>query len=712
MAKLKEEEINFLRAGWKTATAKLYHDLVEGERALIDAGQEMAEILGEDWLPKNTSDIPARWSLESVKSLKEVDIEHDYFKGRESISSDDIFGERKTSRRKRSFGVTPRVSIITEEKLKLEACVARLEQELEDHKQRYLKEGHIQEELDRVVRENLRLMEERESLAKVSRNISEIVQENGDLKVEVQQLGVKLHEQNDAFEVSRDQISALDKNLADLEKVKLDQEEALALKSQEASDILEKNLELLNETSLLSLELKDIRIKAEETEAALVDMARANDELIEEIGLLKLQSDKDAALQTCLNTKVLDLEIKLKEQQEEMSELETEIERLELLHHEAECRQQQLEITTMNDKESIIVLEEAKEKLDSAVKMISLKLASTDTVQEELRITVSSLHVELENKTKRIEDLVSQAKLKADAYARERKISAIDLKSCQMRISDLEASLGEKSEFLGTLEEALSSATATGDALKMERDAAQARAELAQAEAISSRALIQELEEKLDLSSMELEILSEMMQSVTTEKNVTHDLSCQRTSQTLSQELEQERATLRTLQHKLLSLTSTLEQNHADLLESKSKESNLLAELLILKEQLFRSECTVDVTRESEIRLQGELLAMSEIVNSKRLENDTLKEELAAIQVLGLEHQRTIAVNQVVTKLFAVSLKMVVYIFNFQFSSTYMHISIFPASLMAGVYWESKQNIQLECYFFARLNSILLCLSC
>lgn len=648
MAKLKEEEMKSLRTGWETATAKLYYNLLEGERALIDAGQEMDEIMGEDWLPKNTTDIPARWSLESAKSLREVDIEHDYFKGRDSCNSDDIFGDRKTSRRKKSFGISPRLSIMTEEKLKLEASVARLEQELQEYKERVLKEEHTKEELYRVERENLRLMQEMEALANISVRTSETIEENVDLKVELQQLRVKLHEQYDAIEISRAQIFALDRNLADLEKVKFDQAEAQALKSQEIFGIKEKNLELRNE-------LKDIEVKAADTEAALVEMARANDELKEESALLKLQAEKDAVLQTNLNTKNSDLEAELKRQQEEMSELETEIERLEILLHEAECRQQKLENTMKDDKESFLVLDEAKQKLDSAVKMISQKLASTDTVQEELRITVSSLHVELEKKIKRIEELDSQAMSKTDSYAQERKLSAADLQSCRMRIGELEASLAERSASLGTLAEALLSATASGDALKMERDAARANADLAQAETASRTTKIQELREKLEMKSVELEILSELMQSVTTEMNGIRIENFQRTSPNLTQELEHERASLGALQHQLLSLTAILEQNQADLLESRSKEDNLLAELLDMKDQLFRSERILDATSETETRLQGELLVLSEIVKSTKFENDFLKEELAAKQALVLEHESSLAINQEVTKLFSLA---------------------------------------------------------
>lgn len=503
VAKLKEEEIKSLRSGWQTATANLYRDLVEGERALVDAGKEMADIVGEDWLPKVAMDIPARWSIGSVKSLTEVDIEHDYFKGRDSCNSDDIFGDRKTSRRKKSFGVPPRLSVM-EDKMKLQASVARLEQELEVHKQRVYKEERIQEELDRVVTENLRLMEEIGALAKISRNIAEIVEENEDLKVEVKHLRIKFLEQSDAIGVSRDQISALDKNLTDLEKIKLDQEEALALKSQELLDIQEKNLKLLNETSVLSLELKDLRVKSEETNSALDEMVRTNDKLIEESVLLKLQAEKDQVLQSNLNSKVTDLEVLLKRQQEEMSELETEIERLELLLHEAECHQLQLENSLQramkNDQETITVLEEAKEKLDTEARMLSSKLESTDSVQEELRVTLSFLHDELEKKTKRIEELDLQAKLTADADAQERNLSCAGLINYQSRIDELETSLTENKGILVTLEEALLSATATCEALKMERDAARARADLAQGDATSSSTQSQELREKLDLS--------------------------------------------------------------------------------------------------------------------------------------------------------------------------------------------------------------------
>lgn len=645
---MKDEEINFLKTGWESATAKLLCNLVEGERALVEVGLEMDEILCEDWVVKNNQDIAFRWSMESVKSLKEVDVEHDYFKGRDSCHTDDIFGEKRISRRKRSSGTTPRISIMSEEKSKLEASVARLEQELGEHKRRALKENQIQEELDKVEREKHALKEEVAGLANL--NAPEILEENAVLKVEVEQLRVQLHEQNATIETSGAQIIALDRKLADSEKVILDQAEVLAVRSQEASCIQEKNLNLLHETAILSQELKDLRIKAEETHAALADLARVNDELTEKNSFLKLQADKDAVQQSCLNSKILNLEDALEKQQGEISELETEIERLEFSLHEAECRHQEIQTAMKADKESIAVLEEVKQKLESEVKMISQKLTRTDTVQEELGETVSSLHVELEKKIKRIEELDLQVMSKADAYVEELNSSAADLESCQMRIGKLEASVVEKDESLRLLEEALMSTAVTCDAVKMERDEARAHADELRGEATSNSAKIQELLEKLDLRSIELHILSELMQYITAEMN-THVVHFQSTSQTLSQELEHDRAALGALQHQLLSLTTTLEQNQADLLESKIKENSVLTEIRSLKEQLVKTECDVDVTRKAETRLQGELSILSEIVKSAKLENDYLKEELASSRALVLEHQSTVEVHQLVSSL-------------------------------------------------------------
>ena len=676
MEKLKEEEINTLQTGWETATATLFRNLLEGEHALVEVGQEMDAILGEDWLPKNVQDNTVRWSIESVKSLKEVDVQHDYFKGRDSCNSDDIFGEKRIARRRRGSGVSSRVSIMSEEKLKLEASVARLEQELEEHRQRAVKEEQIQVELDRVEREKCVLKEEVEALAKNSLNTREIIEQNAELKLEVQQLSVLLHERNETIETSRAQISSLDSKLADFEKVKLEQAEVLAIRSQETSDIQEENLKLLHETAILSQELKDVRVNAEETQAALLDMARVNDELTERNAILKLQADKDAAQQSCLFSRISNLEVALKTQQEEMSELETEIERLEFSLHEAECRYQELETTMKADNDSIVVLEESKQKLDSEMKMISQKLALTDTVQEELRATVSSLHVELEKKINKIEELDLQAKSKEVVYVEELNLRAADLKSCQMRIDELEASMEGKSESMRILEEALMCARLTCDTVKMERDEARAHADEAQARATSSSTKIQELLEKLDLKSIELQILSDLMQLVTTETN-THIVHFQGTSQTLSQKLEHERAALGALQRQLLCLTTTLEQNQADLSESKRTENNLLTEILSLKEQLLKSKCTVDVTCESETRLRVELLALSEMLKSTENEKDSLKEELALLQALVLGHQNTLEVSQLVS-----SLPIIFQSFYPQFVSTCTWVNVFQSSYL------------------------------
>lgn len=95
----------------------------------------MGEILGEEWLLKNMMDIlVVCWLFEFVKLLKEVDIEYDYFKRWDLCILDDIFGERKILRRKRSFGVILVVLIMMEEKLKFEVSVVCFEQEFEDYK--------------------------------------------------------------------------------------------------------------------------------------------------------------------------------------------------------------------------------------------------------------------------------------------------------------------------------------------------------------------------------------------------------------------------------------------------------------------------------------------------------------------------------------------------------------------------------------------------
>lgn len=171
-------------------------------------------------------------------------------------------------------------------------------------------------------------------------------------------------------------------------------------------------------------------------------------------------------------------------------------------------------------------------------------------------------------------------------YAQERKLSTADIESCHMRIGELEASLAEKKEFLGTLEEALLSATTSTDALKMERDAARTHADLAKAEATSSSTQIQELRDELDLKSIELEILSKLMLSVTTKKKITHGTNFQRMSRTLSHELGHECGTLEAVQHQLLVLTTTLEQEWSRLcnwyisMTCKSLHSASLARIL------------------------------------------------------------------------------------------------------------------------------------
>ncbi|XP_024389740.1 uncharacterized protein [Physcomitrium patens] len=163
LMKSKEEEIKDLQSAWDAATAKLYQNLLEGEQALVEAGQELSEIMKEE---------SPRWSLEPDKSVKVVDTEHDYFRGRGSCNMDEIFEEKRHPRMTRSFGLSPRVSLIsTEEKLKLEATVARLKHELEEHKQQVTEEKGIHEEFQRVTKENLGLKEEIEAMALVQEEL-------------------------------------------------------------------------------------------------------------------------------------------------------------------------------------------------------------------------------------------------------------------------------------------------------------------------------------------------------------------------------------------------------------------------------------------------------------------------------------------------------------------------------------------------------------
>lgn len=809
MEKFKEEN-KFSQTRWEHASSQLYHDLLEGERVLTEVVLEMDEILGEDWLLKNMQEKSVRWSIESSKSLKDVDVEHDFFKRGDSCSTDDIFGEKRNSRRKKSSGFTPRVSIMADERLKLEGIVSRLEKEIEEHKKRLLEADQAQGDLRRLQGENLRLKEEVEALTKnfviaselfqdnvadlkgeiqelrimsqkeldefrrdkcefmediealtlnslgffednadlkgeaqelrlqlqeqnealelsraltvaleenlhkaeqdqkkleieerdklelkeledfakncvkaselltgsvtdlkgeiqelqlklreefeeVQREKSELKEEmeamvknsleffndNADLKGEVHELKLNLREQSEALELSQALTAELEKNLTDLEQVKSHQAEILELKVQEASRIQEECLKFQKETVRLSLESEDFKKFFEQTEQALVSMTQINLELTEENAQFKFQAGKAGVLQTTLVAKNVELEAVLKTCQQEISELETEIERLELSLHEVECRYQELETTSKADEEAIAAVEFAKQKLDSEVKMVSSKLTSTDAVQEELRMTVSLLHVELETKIQRIGELELQLESKAEllaAYVKELKLSAADLESHQMRIFELEESLEKKSKAMELLEEALTSATATCDAVRSERDEARVLADQLQLEVDSSGVELQELRDRVVLNSFELEIFMDVMESVSSNFQIR--------SQTLSQELEHERVALGELQHHLLSLTTTLETNHAALCESRIKEQNLLADLLRVREQLSSTESDVREVCEVKTILEGEVLTISEALKNKNLENDVIKGEIAAVQAQVLNYQRITTANE------------------------------------------------------------------
>jgi len=295
-------------------------------------------------------------------------------------------------------------------------------------------------------------------------------------------------------------------------------------------------------------------------------------------------------------------------------------------------------------------------------------------VEEELRIKVSSLHVELENKVQRIEELDLQEKSNSESHVEELRLKA-------MRINDLEASLEEKCKALEEakheldsevkiLSQKLASTLVVEEELRM-------KVSFLQVELESKIQRIEELDlqaesydEKLTVSAMRISdleaFLEEKCEALATleaslasaaatcdamrrERDEAREhlqaatVSSSTQIQELRENLDLKSTDLDALQKELLSLATSLQQSQDELGELKIREANLVMEILGLKQKLSSH---VDVTREAETRLQAELSAMSELLRNTDLEKDRLAEELGTAQALVLEHQNAVSIAQ------------------------------------------------------------------
>ena len=613
-------EFKSLHCEWENATAKLLYELTEGDRILREAEQEMDEILCEDWMLKSLQqDQKApRWSLESEKSQKEVDKEHDYFQGRNSCNSDEIFVKRKRSSNLMAHGAT----IIMEEKLKLEGTVSRLELELEECKQKVQNAQQLQAQLDALEKEKWELQGRVESLTTTSLDVVVVSKENANLKVELEKLQIELNERTKALEEAAKHVAVLQKEMQEIE-------EAKALESKESAGLSEEKLQLTEEIACLALELKDSKEKAAEAQAAIATLNQ-----------LKLQAEEAyTSLQTQFEARIQKLKVVLEECQEENSGLRREIEQLQHSMHELQISNQELAA----EKSVNAVLEEEKVKLECEVKLHLQKLEASELVQQELQVNLSSLHAELgrrDEQVKALEHTVAEEQL----IGVELKNEISELASCKLHIRDLEASICEKTEALVAVEmELVDSKAGLGKLLRELEESRVREEEKLEAAAIMTENHVRQLQQEIDAKSVDLSILAGQLQILQTQIHEFQDKSV-----LLAQELEQEYAAKEKLQQDFISLTTSFE-THQNLMTEMENE------LLRLKEELASRECELRASRDTEAQLSKEMQSLTQRFGSSKQEMQTdldrITDELAVAHALAIEYETTISQHQQVSNL-------------------------------------------------------------
>lgn len=611
-------EFKSLQCEWENATAKLLYELTEGDRVLREAEQEMEEILCEDWMLKSLQqDQKApRWSLESEKSQKEVDKEHDYFQGRNSCNSDEIFVKRKRSSNLMAHGAT----IIMEEKLKLEGTVSRLELELEECKQKVQNAQQLQTQLDALEKEKWELQGRVESLTTTSLDVMVLSKENADLKVELEKLQTELNERTKALDEGAKHVAVLQKEMQEIE-------EAKALVSKESAGLSEEKLQLTEEIACLTLELKDSKEKAAEAQAAIATLNQ-----------LKLQAEEAyTSLQTQLEARIQKLKVVLEECQEENSGLRREIEQLQLSVHELQISNQELAA----EKSMNSVLEEEKVKLECEVKLHLQKLEASELVQQELQLNLSSLHTELGRRDEQVKALEHRV-AEEQSIGVELKNEISELASCKLHIHDLEASICEKTEALAAVEmELVDSKARLGELLRELEESRVREEEKLEAAAMLTENHVHQLQQEIDAKSVDLSILADQLQKLQTQVDEFQDKSV-----LLAQELKQEYAAKEKLQQDFISLTTSFE-THQNLMTEMENE------LLGLREELASRECELRASRDTEAQLSKEMQSLTQRFGSSKQEMQTdldrITEKLAVAHALTIEYQTTISQHQQVS---------------------------------------------------------------
>ena len=650
MVSRKEQEIQSLQFEWETSATKLLNDLAEGDRALIEAEQEMELIIGEDWILKTLQNKAPRWSGESEKSPKEVDKEHDYFKSRNSCNPEDIFPKRK-----RSSGSGQKVSVSIEEKLRLQNDAIRLELELEECKQRLQKVEEQQDELATLNTENLSLRKENECLVKGAQDAVTISEEKVNLERQIERLENELRERTEAVGTTLSELEGLHEELVALQNERAElREEAknLTNQAQQAATLFQEKAKLEEEISRLESELRDYKEKAEEAQAAVVDL-----ELREETEALKSHAQELIILE--LKKEIIQLRTSLEEIQDQNQKLASSMEERTFTFMK--------ELT--EEKKVVELLEEQLMKLEHEFSIHQKNRDSTELVREELRMTVSSLHAELGIKEELMKGLEFDSKAETQSQHEKLDAQQAELSLLELQIRELEMILSEKLHALSEITKELDGQKATSDVVLMERDALKAQVEDLWVVSAFANKQVHELQEELDTKSNELSFIVSRLQTVTEEmkKQTAH---FQTRSNNFAEELKQERVKIDELLSANGDLALSLEKNENELCVARENGKKLQAELLSVTEDFVTTEKDLSAAHETDRNLQAELLslrrdltnAVDETVSmdqkldelSAARQNEQilqveclkLKEELVIAQTLAQDHQNTIASSQ------------------------------------------------------------------
>ncbi|CAK9265534.1 unnamed protein product [Sphagnum jensenii] len=628
----KDQEIGRTQLEWEVAAKKLLMELAEGDKILIEAEQEMEEIISETWLLKSLHNKAQRWSAESKQSEADVDKEQEYFGTGQLFEENEIFTSQL-----QIPGPQDACVAFGEEKIRLESKIQQLEQELQDWQQRTQTAQALSAKL--------------EALQKC---LTGLDREKSAMEVEIELLQVRAQE---ASTLCEDNVKLVNK----AQNLELELLECQSKNAEEISFLLEAKDNLHERVKHLELELKDCQQRAEETQTTLVEMAKDNLELREEIELLSNQAQQATGLleeKHKLEREMVELELELKDSHRKKLALRKETKQLASSLVEMECQNQSLALaveqeagTSLQMKKDMLVLKEEKEALQHFVENLQQELKNcqqkaetTALVHEELRRTVVSLHSELGQKV----ELEADAATMAQSLYDKLKTNNVELDMLVQRNFELERDLALKIGALEVLAEELADANKSKQNVESERDelAEQIAALLATGALMSKQ--VQELQEELHKMGA---LMSEQVQELQDELHKTGALMSKQVRE-LQEELDKAVVLMskqvQELQEKLDEKSNELQSISVDMSAQISHfqgmATSLVQELEEKKIAFVKLQDELHSVKQELAHLiensENELCAALETEEKLQTELSNVTEELTNAQVLAGENKR------------------------------------------------------------------------